>query len=149
MRFFISALVLWVFVVSSPAWACSCPVDAFGPEASHKNIARAAYIIEGSVSFVAPQACDAQESCKGFIAFGITPRKILKGQDLAVVTAYARIGTTCGVSTLALQRMDFFVLYPRSGENAGEYRLATTCEGYIAPEDRIALMRGLYKPPVK
>ena len=124
------------------AYACSCTADAFQPAASRKNIARAQYIVQGHVSFVAPVDEEKTAEYKGVIVFGIVVEKTLKGDSsMKMLTAYAHTKSTCGVSVESLQRMDFFVLYKKDDT----LTLAGSCENYLSAEDRLALMHGVYK----
>lgn len=143
MRFFAALLMGLFFIFTAQnVLACSCMADDFGPQASKKNIARAKFIVEGRVSFVAPEDEEKSKEFKGLTAFGITVGHMLKGEDLPMLAAYALTKSTCGVSVESLKRQTFFVLYAR-GE---DLVLAASCESYIAPKDRIALMHGNYKP---
>ena len=144
MRAIFAAVLLLVFcsIPMQQAAACSCAIDSFGPIASKNNIARAKYIVEGRVTFVAPEDQPKDEAYKNLTAFGITVSRTLKGDDLTMLAAYAFTKTTCGLSIENLKRQTFFILYPK-GE---DLVLAASCESHIEPKDRQSLMYGNYKP---
>jgi hypothetical protein len=139
-RFFIVFVVAFLLsggLFAGKALACSCAIEAFGAAASTQNIERAKYIVEGSVSFVAPEDEVKDPKYKNLSAFGITVTKTLKGDGVTFLAAYADTKTKCGVSVEVLKRLDFFILY--EGDD-GQLSLANMCSSHIEPEDRIRLM---------
>lgn len=124
------------------AFACTCATDSFGPEASKKNIARAAHIVQGTITYVSAAEAQDSKDNSGLSSFGIRVLKSFKGGAGPMLAAYVDTSTSCGTSIPQLKRQSFFVLY----EKKGKLVLASSCSGYITSEHLQALQNGIYKP---
>lgn len=151
MRFLVVSLVICVlaFSAAGQALACSCTQEAFSPEASKRNVARAIYIVEGAVINVTPNPpTEDQRGLAGlspsrnpnFAKIEVKIGNLLKGGETETFSAYADVRTSCGTTPENLPTQKFFVVY----SYRGDFVVGDHCGSYISPEDRVLLGRGIY-----
>lgn len=154
----ITALAAGLIFPAAPASACECAPSSFTPAASAENIARAAYIFDGTVQDIrtVPKDHVLRDPDFGkpvppheneiFAPATITPGTFYKGEAPGkALTVYADTRTSCGTSAEALQAQEFFVVY----EYLGDLVLAGQCGGHIEDAHKQALENGSYEPPVE
>lgn len=170
MRKFIFGILFMAGFVSSSAWACECPKEAFKKKASKANIERAALIAEGVILRVIPpepnEDAEAEQSAAAVLGGGAddgaddgaVQKKVFDPYSKAVlgvtqsykgqvepggeVSVYFDTTSSCGFQIEA-GKSGMFMFY------AQEDRLVAPglCESYISKRDRKDLKRGKYLDP--
>lgn len=152
----IAALAAGMLFPAAGASACECTQDSFTPAASAGNIARAAYIFDGTVKDIrtVPKDRVLRDPDFGnpvppheneiFSPATIAPVTLYKGKAPdKPLTVFADTRTSCGTSAEVLQAQEFFVVY----EYLGDLVLAGHCGSHIEEDHKQALKNGTYEPP--